>query len=114
MSFNRGFLNRRIVIWNPQRMDSLYGGATIAYFAERSIWANVKYVKGIRAMHQGQTDVYQTLMIRCDFTYDLTDRSRLEYDGKYYAIDSFNADRTTNEIQMTVFQIEDINKNIPS
>lgn len=110
MSFNRGFLNKRIKVYNPVRTASDYGGTTVAYQQAATIWANADYSHGKRAMNQGQLDIYQTLMVRTDCNANLTHRSRLEIDSRYYVIDSFNESKDKNEVQITCFEVEDINK----
>lgn len=110
MSYQRGFLRDRITLWNPTRKDSEYGAGYIKYTPMAKVWANVSFVKGQRAMRNGEIDVYQTVMVRLDCHAMLTKRTRIEYDGRFWIIDSFNRDLGKNECQLTMFEIDDINK----
>lgn len=110
MSYQRGFLRDRITLWNPTRKDSEYGAGYIKYTPMAKVWANVSFVKGQRAMRNGEVDVYQTVMVRLDCHAMLTKRTRIEYDGRFWIIDSFNRDLGKNECQLTMFEIDDINK----
>ena len=110
MSYQRGFLRDRITLWNPTRKDSEYGAGYIKYTPMAKVWANVSYVKGQRAMRNGEIEVYQTVMVRLDCHAMLTKRTRIEYDGRFWIIDSFNRDLGKNECQLTMFEIDDINK----
>lgn len=110
MSYQRGFLRDRITLWNPTRKDSEYGAGYIKYTPMAKVWANVSFVKGQRALRNGEIDVYQTVMVRLDCHAMLTKRTRIEYDGRFWIIDSFNRDLGKNECQLTMFEIDDINK----
>lgn len=110
MSYQRGFLRDRITLWNPTRKDSEYGAGYIKYTPMAKVWANVSFVKGQRAMRNGEVDVYQTVMVRLDCHAMLTKRTRIEYDGRFWIIDSFNRELGKNECQLTMFEIDDINK----
>lgn len=110
MSYQRGFLRDRITLWNPTRKDSEYGAGYIKYTPMAKVWANVSFVKGQRALRNGEVDVYQTVMVRLDCHAMLTKRTRIEYDGRFWIIDSFNRDLGKNECQLTMFEIDDINK----
>ena len=110
MSYQRGFLRDRITLWNPTRKDSEYGAGYIKYTPMAKAWANVSFVKGQRAMRNGEIDVYQTVMLRLDCHAMLTKRTRIEYDGRFWIIYSFNRDLGKNECQLTMFEIDDINK----
>ena len=110
MSYQRGFLNSRITLWNPTRQQSEYGAGYIKYTPMVKVWANVTFVKGQRAMRNGEIDVYQFAMVRLDCHPLLNRRTRIEYDGRYWIVDSFNRDLEKNECQFTIFEIDDIEK----
>lgn len=110
MSYQRGFLRDRITLWNPTHKESEYGGWHLRYIPMAKAWANVSFVKGQRALRNGEIDVYQTVMVRLDCHAMLTKRTRIEYDGRFWIIDSFNRDLGKNECQLTMFEIDDINK----
>lgn len=65
------------------------------------LWAAVDFVKGLRAMREGAIDVYGIVMVRTRWTNQITERSRIVYEGKTYQIlgETFHSDRQTNSIQ---------------
>lgn len=110
MSYPRGMMNRRVTVFAPVRTASEFGQAGIRYEAVKKIWAWVTWVRGARALHHGQMDVYQTVMVRSD-PHDCLDRHcRLQIGGKFYAVDSFNESRERHECQLTAFEIDNVNQ----
>lgn len=110
MSYPRGKLCERIRLYNPVSVPGQYGSTVTKYIAEEApIWAWVTWVRGARALHAGHNDTYHSLMIRCDCHTALTPYTRIEWLGRFYIIDSFNADRRLNECQITCYMVDDIN-----
>lgn len=113
MSYPRGKMDRRVTIYTPVRQQSAYGQGAVKYQPAGTVWAWVTWVRGARALHHGGTDIYQTVMVRCDISPHLTAYSRLRIGDRYYVIDSINTEHSANECQMTAFEVENINQNIP-
>lgn len=111
MSYNRGFLKDRAAIWNPDKVDDGYS-KRVAFVKKKQIYCNFDYTHGKRAMNNGQLDIYNAYMVRCDVHSELKPNSRLEHDGRYFIIDSYNVDRQKNECQLTCFEIDDINAKV--
>lgn len=107
MSYDRGFLNKRISILNrTAAVETAYGRRGGGYITEKDIWANVSFTKGKKALTAGSIDVYDYYMIRCDYHEVLTEDSRLFFDGNTYQIENFYADKQTNECQMLVVRVQ--------
>ena len=106
MGYPRGQMDKRVVVLAPVREESEYGQARVRYEQVLKMWAWVTWVKGTRAMHHGQMDVYQNIMVRCDFNRKIDRHCRLMIGEKCYVIDSFHAEEGKNEIQMTAFETE--------
>ena len=106
MSYPRGQMDKRVRILAPVRQESDYGQAEVQYEEVARVWAWVTWVRGARAMHHGQMDVYQSVMVRCDVNEKLTRFCRLEIDGRRYVIDSMNVEKSRNECQVTAFEVE--------
>ena len=106
MSYPRGQMDKRVRILAPVRQESDYGQAEVQYEEVARVWAWVTWVRGARAMHHGQMDVYQSVMVRCDVNEKLTRFCRLEIDGRYYVIDSMHVEKSRNECQVTAFEVE--------
>lgn len=71
-----------------------------------TIWANVTFVKGVQALREGAYDAYDTKMVRCRFHDYLTRECRLQIDGVTYKIDSLNADKRANTMQLVVTELQ--------
>lgn len=110
MSYPRGEMDERVKIYAPIRQESAYGQGHVVYQEVAKVWAWVTWTRGARAMHHGQMDVYNSIMVRCDCNDKITAYCRLEHDGKYYVIDSIHQSKKDNECQITAFEIESINE----
>ncbi|MBO4661226.1 MAG: hypothetical protein J5630_00795 [Bacteroidaceae bacterium] len=110
MSYNRGDLNKRVYLWNPQKIDTDTGQHTEYVREQKPIWANVGFEKGRRSLSNGVYDVYTMAMFKSDCHEKLTKKTRLECDGCFYVQHSFHAERTINECQITAITVEDIQK----
>ena len=61
--------------------------------------------KGVKAMHEGALDAYDTVMFRCRYNKSLDRWCLLKYRGKWYQIQSFNEDYQENQIQITAVEM---------
>ena len=80
-------------------------GDTIEYEDAGCVWANVTWSKGVKALHEGALDAYDTVLIRMLWNKLVRRDSQLVYDGVTYQIQSFHADRQDNTIQITATEI---------
>ena len=80
-------------------------GDTIEYEDAGCVWANVIWSKGVKALHEGALDAYDTVLIRMRWNKLVRRDSQLVYDGVTYQIQSFHADRQDNTIQITATEI---------
>ena len=107
MAYASDILDKRITILYPT--DSVtgdYGIVAGCYAVGRTIWANVVWSRGVKAMREGALDAYDTIMIRTRYATDLTRKCRIMTDdGTVYAIDSYHADQRDNVIQMTCHEL---------
>ena len=108
MAYSTGILDKRItILTRAAAEDGKFGrnSAGVKYTEGSTIWANVTFNKGVKAMREGALDAYNVLLVRCRYTDELTRESRIKYEGKTYQIDSFNADRHANTIQITMTEL---------
>ena len=80
-------------------------GDTTEYEDAGCVWANVTWSKGVKALHEGALDAYDTVLIRMRWNKLVRRDSQLVYDGVTYQIQSFHADRQDNTIQITATEI---------
>ena len=58
-------------------------------------------------MHEGALDSYGVVLVRTRWTNQVTERSRISYEGRTYQIlpETFHADRQENTVQFIAQQI---------
>lgn len=108
MAFNTGFLHDRVGILNltEATIDPKTGAKRKGdYQLVKTVWANVAYTKGTKAMREGALDAYETKLIRTRYHEELTRTSRLLIKGKTYQIESVNSSYENNEMQVTAVEI---------
>lgn len=77
-----------------------------------TFWMSETFTKGVKAMHEGALDAYDTVMFRCRFNKYLDRWCLLKYNDKWYQITSFNEDYQENQIQMTATELANQQVNI--
>ena len=104
MGYSSGMMNKRIKI--AKRVDSTggdfgrsSGGQKYTMLGE--FWASEKFDKGMKSLREGAVDAYDTVMFRMRFNADIDRWCLIQYQGKWFQIQSCNEDYQTNEIQIT-------------
>lgn len=111
MAFTSGFLKDRITILNrKEAVQGKFGldSAGIEWeIAACGIHANVDWQKGKSGMTAGALDAYGVKIVRMRWNNIVTERSRIQWQGKTYQIlpETFNPDRQGNTIQFLCQQI---------
>lgn len=110
MPYNSGFLKDRVTILNrKEAVQGKFGldSAGIEFEPAACVWANVDWQKGKTAMNAGALDAYGVKIVRMRWNNIITERSRIQYDGRTYQIlpETFNANRQENTIQFLCQQI---------
>jgi head-tail adaptor len=77
-------------------------GQSYAYAA--TVWAAVDFNRGTKAMREGAYDGYDRVMFRMRWNPTVDRSSMLVWDGRTYQIESFNADKYQNTIQITAVE----------
>lgn len=104
--FSAGFLDKRIVVLNRDYRTSNDFGVVGSEFHETGrYYANVAYSKGTRAMREGAPDAYDTLLIRTRYHSTINRQSRILYNGTTYQVQTLNADRQADEMQITCLEV---------
>ena len=110
MSYQSGFLHQRVTIRN--KVVAAGFGDTTGYQDVATVWANISFSKGMKALHEGALDAYDTVMFRCRFIKQLDRWCLLKFKGKWYQITSFNDDYQDNQIQITATELANQQVNI--
>ncbi len=104
MAYTAGFLKDLVTVLNRKKavqgrmgLDS----AGIEWENMGCIHANVDWQKGKSGMTAGALDAYGVKIVRMRYNSIITERSRIQWQGKTYQIlpETFNADRQGNTIQ---------------
>ena len=103
MAYTSGLLKYRVTILNKQVATGF--GETTSYQPAATVWADVTWNKGVKALRDGALDAYDTVMIRMRWNNIVTRDSRLQHEDVTYQIQSLHADRQANTIQITATEI---------
>ena len=107
MSYSTGILNKRVAIMvRDTGIDGDFGrnSAGRAYKYGTTVWAAYDFNRGTKSLREGALDGYDRVMFRMRWNPTVDRSSMLVYDGKTYQIESFNADKYQNTIQITAVE----------
>jgi len=110
MAYTSGLLKHRVTILNrTEAQQGRFGldSAGVEFESAGTVWASVDWAKGKGAMTAGALDAYGVKIVRMRWNNIITERSRIQWQGKTYQIlpETFNADRQGNTIQFLCQQI---------
>ena len=115
MGYSSGMIGKRIKI--AKRVDSIggdfgrsSGGQKYTLLGE--FWASEKFDKGMKSLREGAVDAYDIVMFRMRFNADIDRWCLIQYQGKWFQIQSCNEDYQTNEIQITAKEMANQNVTI--
>ena len=106
--YDAGMRSKRITI---ARRSETTGGqfsqrsAGQKYETVGTFWAAEDFNKGTKSLREGAVDAYDTVMFRMNWYPDIDRWCIIKYDGMWYQITSFHADRQANTIQMTATEM---------
>ena len=103
MAYSSGILKYSVTILNKQVAAGF--GDTTSYQPAATVWADITWNKGVKALREGALDAYDTVMIRMRYNEIVTRESRLQHNGITYQIQSLHADHQENIIQITATEI---------
>jgi SPP1 family predicted phage head-tail adaptor len=108
MGYSTGMMYKRIKV--AKRVDSeggsfgrSSGGQKYTLLGE--FWASEKFDKGMKSLREGAVDAYNTVMFRMRYNADIDRWCLIQYQGRWYQIQSFNEDYQTNELQITATEM---------
>ena len=103
MAYQSGFLHQRVTIKN--KVVATAFGETTGWQEVATVWANIAFSKGAKALHEGALDAYDTVIIRMRYNDKVTRDSLLVHGGTTYQITSFHRDYQDNIIQITAVEV---------
>ena len=115
MAYSTGMMNKRVKI--AKRVDSeggsfgrSSGGQKYTMLGE--FWAAESFNKGVKSMREGAVDAYDPVMFRMRYNAEIDRWCLIQYQGRWYQIQSFNEDYQTNELQITATEMANQNVTI--
>ena len=103
MAYTSGMLKYRVTVLNKQVATGF--GETTSYQPAATVWADVTWKKGQKALNEGVLDAQDTVLIRMRWNKLVQRDSRLQCNGVTYQIQSLHADHQENTIQITATEI---------
>ncbi len=103
MAYTSGLLKYRVTILNKQVATGF--GETTSYQPAATVWADVTWKKGQKALNEGVLDAQDTVLIRMRYNDVVTRDSRLQHGGVTYQIQSLHRDYQDNTIQITATEV---------
>ena len=103
MAYTSGMLKYRVTVLNKQVASGF--GETTSYQPAATVWADVTWKKGQKALNEGVLDAQDTVLIRMRWNKIVQRDSRLQCNGVTYQIQSLHADHQENTIQITATEI---------
>ena len=108
-------MNKRVkVAKRYEEKNPTFGGSTSVtkYEILGTFWAAEDFNRGVKSLREGAYDAYDTVMFRMRYNAEIDRWCLLQYQGKWYQIQSFNADYQQNQIQITATEMANQNVTI--
>ena len=114
MGYSTGMMKYRVQVAKraTDTQESFGKSGQPKYEILGTFWMAETFTKGVKAMHEGALDAYDTVMFRCRFIKHLDRWCLLKFKGKWYQITSFNDDYQDNQIQITATELANQQVNI--
>lgn len=101
MAYNTSLFLDKIDVIEPE----VQGARTLWYWGFRGLICGVTWQKGARRLLEGDTTLYDTIIVRMRYTEAINDRCRFLWKGRYYEIESLYADYKENTVQITAHEV---------
>lgn len=116
MSYSTGMMNERVkVAKRAEIQDATFGGSgssVTKYELLGTFWAAEDFSRGVKSLREGAYDAYDTVMFRMRYNKDIDRWCIIQYEGKWYQIQSFNASYRDNTIQITAIEMANQQVNV--
>ena len=114
VGYSAGMMNKRAVFAKRKedRTETWGKNGNPKYVLLGEFWVAEDFNRGTKSLREGAFDAYDTVMFRMDYD-DRIDRwCLIQYNGKWYQIQSFNEDYQSNKIQITAIELANQQVNI--
>ena len=101
-------MNKRVkVAKRAEVQDTTFGGSASVtqYELLGTFWAAEDFNRGVKSLREGAYDAYDTVMFRMRYNAQIDRWCLIQYQGKWYQIQSFNASYQDNTIQITATEM---------
>lgn len=107
MSYSTGMMNKRIVVAKraADTQEAFGKSGQPKYELLGTFWAAEDFNRGVKSLREGAFDSYDTVMFRMRWAKQIDRWCIIQYQGRWYQIQSFNADYQTNQIQITAIEL---------
>lgn len=115
MAYPTGMMSKRVTVakrFGDDSVNTFGKSGQPQYVVLGTFWMAENFTKGVKAMHEGSLDAYDTVMFRCRYNKDFDRWCLLKFRDKWYQITSFNEDYRDNQIQMTATELANQQVNI--
>lgn len=102
-----GSLNERVDILLPEVSRGNFGEQKVEFVKSKTVWADVVYQRGAQALTAGETWMSRSISVSMRDNSLVNDRCRLKWDGKNYAIESFNRSKSDGSISLVCNVIDE-------
>lgn len=102
-----GSLNERIGILVPAVNRGEFGEQEVIFIKKKTVWAGVTFQRGAKALTAGEVWMSGSISVMMRNNPLVNDRCRLEWDGKIYAIESFNRSKVDGSISIVCNVIDE-------
>ncbi len=109
-------MNKRVTVAKrTESQQQVFGGSgngTTLYKILGTFWAAEDFNRGVKSLREGAYDAYDTVMFRMRYNAQIDEWCLIQYQGKWYQIQSFNAGYQENQIQITAVKMANQTVNI--
>ena len=112
--YSRDLLQERVAVAKryDEQSQTFGGSSTVTKYewlnkveSDHGYWCKHDWTRGLKAMHEGALDAYDTVTFRMDFDPAIDRWCLLQYEGKWYQIQSLNGSQRENKLQITATEM---------
>ena len=112
--YSRDLLQERVAVAKryEEQSQTFGGSSTVTKYewlnqveSDHGFWCKHDWNKGVKSLREGAMDAYDTVMFRMDFDPAIDRWCLLQFDGKWYQIQSLNGSYHENKLQITAIEM---------